>query len=64
MLFDGDELMVLGIAAIAAGGVLLVVTLGGVDSVEGTVHTFSRGLPQRSAFPVKESVFWFDRGEC
>lgn len=41
-------------AAIAGG---LVVILGGDESVEGIVQSFLSGLPQRSVFPAKNSVF-------
>ncbi|KAH0727393.1 hypothetical protein KY284_003258 [Solanum tuberosum] len=45
-------------AAIAGG---LVVILGGDEGVEGIVQSFLSGFPQRSVFPAKNSVFWFDK---
>jgi len=52
---------IFGMAAMAGED---VVTLGGaMDSVEGTVHRIFRGLPQRSAFPDRNSVFWWSKAK-
>lgn len=56
---EGVESIVFGMAAMAGED---VVTLGGAeDIVEGTVQRIFKGLPQRSAFPDRNSVFWLSK---
>jgi hypothetical protein len=48
----------LGMTAIAGE---VVEIFGGVEMVEGIEQRFDKGFPQRSRFPLKESVFWLSK---